>query len=299
MSNLPWPEGGVVPAAKQLFAKQAPTTLYHYTSTSSFLKIAADRHLWASNPIYLNDAQEVAHGLTLVSQMASELRQHHKPDTLWWKFYNRFINQRITSESVYVSSFSAIGDQLSQWRAYARGGGGVSIGFDAKELIDAVTAQQGTVGPVIYDHDAQEQLISDVLKGITYYAEIAINDIPPPDQEGYYSSVCHLGDRNVATVVPFLKHPAFAEECEWRVVFAEVGTKGILLRASGSLFVPYIKWSLPSGQDVATWPELVVGPSPHGQLKLQALQPLKSKWTTLLPVTFDDIKLSSAPYRDW
>ena len=50
---------------------------------------------------------------------------------------------------------------------------------------------------------------------------------------------------------------------------------------------------------IGNWRELVIASSPHAQLKLQALNLLKSDWSTPLPVTFGEVRLSSAPYREW
>jgi hypothetical protein len=44
------------------------------------------------------------------------------------------LNEIHNDMSVYIASFSSVGDDLAQWRAYAPGGSGVSIGFDSRAL---------------------------------------------------------------------------------------------------------------------------------------------------------------------
>jgi hypothetical protein len=54
--------------------------LYHYTSLESLIQIFKSRVLWASNPVYLNDAEELLAGRPqlgrLLKRIAEEIRVH-------------------------------------------------------------------------------------------------------------------------------------------------------------------------------------------------------------------------------
>ena len=117
---------------------------YYYCSLDTFLNILKNKEIYLSDPLKMNDKLEIRWYL-------DRLNDDNKEDA----FDSVFERMRIRSglefsfddllnclnfkgqRSVYISCFSKKQDLLSQWRAYADDGRGVSIGFDLNKLVIA------------------------------------------------------------------------------------------------------------------------------------------------------------------
>ena len=117
---------------------QAPEDLWHYTDAYGLQGILQGEKLWATNVRFLNDSQEVWHGVNLALGALSDLANSlTKPET------KRFLTGLSDPEKAiipkflrdsldaFVVCFCENGDLLSQWRAYAGSdsAGGYAIGF--------------------------------------------------------------------------------------------------------------------------------------------------------------------------
>ncbi|BBZ37094.1 DUF2971 domain-containing protein [Mycobacterium conspicuum] len=128
-----------------------PETLYHYTGISGLRGILDSSMLYATNIAYLNDAQEMKHGIKEVSFLLSpaspvvkDLISENPPfekaiNEVLSRLRAEFVSEHHQSllQAPYVSCLSAMGDQLSQWQGYA-GQGGYAIHFDARTLRNSV-----------------------------------------------------------------------------------------------------------------------------------------------------------------
>ena len=84
--------------------------------------------------------------------------------------------------SVYISCFSKKPDLLSQWRAYAEDGTGVSIGFDLKKLSDATNILLKEViytNDVVYENKENDVLITADIIGMV----ISENNITKKEEQ--------------------------------------------------------------------------------------------------------------------
>ena len=104
---------------------------YQYTDLIAFKNIVENKELWATQVHYLNDFREYNPLNELIEKFIEDKQLLH-PDSVVPIHFSEFIrelwfNQRTVIP--YVISFSSHKDQLSQWRAYAEDGTGVSIGF--------------------------------------------------------------------------------------------------------------------------------------------------------------------------
>lgn len=107
----------------QFLAQRPSGPLYQYTNADGLIGILDRKELWASNVMHLNDAQEFRQGIKmLLTQMEDRLRGRYEsgPHSLSWKgLYEEWKTSSLKSWGrMHVISFSANGDQLSQWRAY-------------------------------------------------------------------------------------------------------------------------------------------------------------------------------------
>lgn len=111
-------------------------TVYHYCSLDTFLRIIKDKLLFLSDPLKMNDADELKYFFKIISddcfkQLANRAGapEINKDDVL--KKLQTMVNQY-----VFIASFSIANDILSQWRAYGDDGKGVSIGFNFNSILN-------------------------------------------------------------------------------------------------------------------------------------------------------------------
>lgn len=152
------------------------------------------------------------------------------------------------------------GDLLSQWRAYAANGSGVSIGFDRAYVTWLVETSRGTevdleLHQVEYESQAHDQLVMPAYRELRRLLE-SDDDFP----RGASPEVCDSNAPNfvklrgriavltllLAAMEAFdgvfsLKHPAFAEEKEWRLLHHHglLTTNPCLYRSIDGGIVPY------------------------------------------------------------
>jgi hypothetical protein len=180
-----------------MIGPKADGVLYHYTSHQTLLNIVETKTLRISNVYYMNDANEIRYGATLLKSILAA-RQEDEPIAVVKEFLAEFrvwLDQLIgTPQHVFVFSLSANGNLLSQWRAYTpRGGGGVSIGFSKNPLEAAAKARGFSLAECVYDPIRQSKILNDLLDSIL---QIFAGDSPaldvsarPPSQKYILSSV--------------------------------------------------------------------------------------------------------------
>lgn len=95
-------------------------------------------------------------------------------------------------------------------------------------------------------------------------------------------------------VAPVIKHQAFSEEQEWRLVLpaASVWDPRMRFRDGGTLLTPYLSIALSSPPPIRT---VFVGPTPHPDLEARATSGLLT--TSGLPEA--KVQNSTIPYRLW
>ena len=144
---------------------------------------------------------------------------------LFAKQFERFlINGGIDASAHYfVSCFSATGDDLGQWRAYADNGRGFALGFDTAMLEDgfvkssALPTGSGQSFRVIYNDNAAIKLQSDIIDKMFHLISL-------PHRKNLGSKTLHeyMGELLVLTCMHclraalFFKHEAYSNEAEYR-----------------------------------------------------------------------------------
>lgn len=148
---------------------------YYYCSLSTFLNIIKNKQVYLSDPLKMNDSLEIKWYLEKLNNEARALNRQEfdLPDSIFEKMKSRShldftfeeFMEKLDSRgqrSIYISCFSKNPDLLSQWRAYAEDGTGVSIGFDLNKLS---VAPNILLKEVIYTNDVvYENKEYDVLK---------------------------------------------------------------------------------------------------------------------------------------
>lgn len=193
-----------------------PFLLYHYTDAKGLTGIVESQTLWATNADFLNDAQQLRFGRQeLHDALCEEANALSPPDDESGDAnYSRATVMRSAADeldpalrqyhSVYLACLCGAGDLLSQWRSYG-GPGGYAVGFRAPEL--QVGLPGAKLVQVRYGDTAKREAIAKVLRSI------APRPVGHPAASGYARA-----QQIVLPALAGIKHPAFKEEHEWRLV---------------------------------------------------------------------------------
>lgn len=193
----------------QRLIRPRPELFYHYCSVGAMQAILESRRILLTSFYYMNDYMECRWLDQLIrnAPLESQVALRNGFAQAFWAVYN--IRQ------AYLACFSEESDLLSQWRAYADDGQGVSIGFNLDHFgIERalphtnVSANSGMgLHNVIYDPKEQRAIVDFLVR-----EAIASESRISPQNAG-----CELANafKRIATIV---KNPAFQEEREWRLI---------------------------------------------------------------------------------
>jgi hypothetical protein len=187
----------------------------------------------------------------------------------------------------YVTSFCAKNDLLSQWRAYGTDFG-YSIGFRSASLkgIEPPGVDEPTrLLKVMYgDEEASEKI-----EGFPASA----TDQPTPAR---FDDRCEkvLQDHAIPLLAT-VKHPAFAEEQEWRMLTSNRGVDGGPpgMRPGPIGIVPYA--AIPLISDA--FASVKTGPGEHPEVRIKGVQSLLKNHHLDVEVSASEIPLRLAPRR--
>lgn len=282
--------------AENSTSPDARELLCHYTSVESFLGIVDKGELWASHIRYQNDLSEQRlswdHVKARISARLDSADENNRDRLLLFQS----LASNPLQLDLYILCFSKDGgDRLSQWRGYG-GNGGVSIGFDPIELkkrcsffTTAMSQDQpfpmgfALLKQVRYIEPAGDQQSSQVI-------DLFIDNPSPTEFESRFSRE-EVFSRRICVSSAALKHKAFEEEMEWRIVILDLLPSSVRFRTRKSMIVPYVPFDL--GRGTPEWPlirRITVGPSPH---QAETVAAMKKR--------LDDrvvVEGSSIPYRD-
>lgn len=252
----------------RLYAAAPAETLYHYTTFRGFLGIIHGQRLWASDIRYMNDSAELRHTADLVKKEVDRrlTAGHDHPALL-----NRFLDwtaRRITNgHMLFGASFRTHGNLLSQWRGYSSPGKGVSIGFCPEHLMACAQRQNFQIGKCVYEPEAQQRLISQVVDAVE---TVAIGRDYLEDAD-VFSEI----ESDLLRIAAVLKHPSFQEEEEWRLVSPVVTdflSAPVHFREGTSMLVPYLEFDLvPDTGSHFELEHLYLGPTSYVELSMNSL----------------------------
>jgi hypothetical protein len=224
---------------QNLAISESRPLLAHYTSLEVLEKIMANDEVWFSNPLFMNDMQEMQFGMdeglaefgrlmangeleaTCGSAERTEILRQHFSN--YWHVFN--LNHAL---DVYVFCLSEHDPKdndgrLSMWRGYGGNGNGAALIFNTDFL--TFTAESPLLfGKVQYDtDDGRRKLIAQNMRDALKI--IATNTIP--DDKLYIAAFQIF---NLIVVYSLIsKHKAFSEEQEWRIIyFPNRDTNGLM-----------------------------------------------------------------------
>jgi hypothetical protein len=253
-----------------LFDDGCPERLWHYTSGAGAKAIFESRTLWAGHLGIHERHRDVAR------RLSDELPEHREALARWIKHVSDSPREG-AAPNLFAVSFSEQWDLLSQWRGYATGSGGpFCLGIPSTLLKGRLSfghdGQAWTLRKCIYSRDEQADLIETRIR--RQLDSVSRTEVPPHGRtrEDHAYRNIHAA---VVTVAPLCKHPAFAEEREWRLIIGPLAAK----KADKVHFVerqhtlaPYIDFRLAGADDGPLdnvhW---MAGPGPQQQRSNWAL----------------------------
>ena len=269
-------------AATLHISQPIPPVLWHYTSFEAMQGIVVNKVIWASEYRFLNDQEEYLHAKKLTDSVVddeAELGANGFPRRGALK---RAIQVTFDGELMHesrlrimVASFSAAGDQLSQWRGYAGESTGVSIGLDLRHLRGpngiAVTE---TFAPCLYKEEEKRALLKAIFAEYLTAIEQYWATVPEGDHSGVLEQLVGNPDPSrqstealeteldrllffrhlelqfdLLRVAPLLKNESFSEEREWRLVLPVHSiflptNRAIQFRPTLNSLIPYVAFPL-------------------------------------------------------
>jgi hypothetical protein len=275
---------------KYILNQQPPDTLYHYTNQQGLLGILKSKEIWATHTQYLNDSREFSHAIELANRrlglMIFGAPRAHKNSL---KEMQEAIREGIENTNVCVCSFSTAGDRLSQWRAYAGGAGGFSIGFSGAFLKDVSHRENVWLVPCVYDEVEQERIVEKLLKDV----------LDELGQRGRRHSGTKGGRliEYLSRYAPVLKHKSFEEEEEWRLISRPLMSSDERLdyRQGSSMLVPYYRVPLSAHGQPLSLKEIIIGPTPHRTQSRRSVENILAKHG--LQIT--QVHNTAGPFRSW
>lgn len=200
--------------------------LAHYTSIDTLEKIVRSNELWFSNPLHMNDLNELWFGMQegarafrvhngLMKSMKTT-GQHVDLLNHFDRLFAKFDAEHVFDTYVFCVSEHDQDDNdgtLSMWRGYGASGAGVAIVFDPAKI------ERTGRSPLIIDKveymtpEAQQQWMIERLDGIS--ALVCGRTLDDSD----LFSIGHYWLERLKIFSLFTKHVGFDEENEWRAVY--------------------------------------------------------------------------------
>jgi Protein of unknown function (DUF2971) len=190
-------------------SKQHPT-LYHYCSISTFLSVIERKHLWLSDINTMNDYGEMHWAYDMFIEAGNNILA--KIGLEFLNIVDYIIHNSQTHMLPMLCAFSTDGDMLSQWRAYADGGSGVAIGFNAQKI----SSLSVRIASIEYDKSEQVKYFENLLLSLHQIHE----GLAESERRDFLIRECAI----MAMDMAFFKNPGFAEEKEVRILRAVVVT---------------------------------------------------------------------------
>lgn len=265
-----------------------PDLLFHYTSQQGLLGIIAQKAIWASDIHYLNDAAEFAYAQGILYEEIEAIRESiSREDAEFIDTEQEFMGAG-KGNYVCVSSFSEIGDLLSQWRGYCPTGAGLSIGFDFSLLKQSAGDR---LVKCIYDVKEQKhlvrQLLHDTLKVCQLSRSAGASKLGISSHAlNYFHQGSHVQFQNISelpisegfdSIASRLKHPSYSEEREWRVVqrpmpINRYATQAWQFTEGKNTIIPYILFHIPDPMEHPIIREIIAGPTPFPELAIDSVR---------------------------
>lgn len=290
-----------------------PERLSHYTSAATLVAILqggpfgctgrgeADPRpgvrlpfMRATHPRFMNDRSELKLATALMVEELARREATLAPDAADRVAAVRACLARLADEPwIWAVSWSERANQLSQWRAYAGGVGGCSLGIPVAHLQRMAAWQGFVLVPCVYREDLQRRIAGEVVE-----RSVRLLRDPP---EGADDDRPGRLAQDLLFLGALMKHAGFEEEREWRLIRREpADTSGDRYRPERRFhaspyglasWVPF--WLRDGAADVLRGACIVAGPAEDPAPTVATLRALLDT----LPGLEAEVRASGIPLR--
>lgn len=275
--------------------KPTGSWLYHYTSKSGLLGIFGSGAVWATSIHYMNDSKEFRHAMEMVNISLRELNGVGDADRISLTTILTEQLESIRKIYMFVFSLSEKSDLLSQWRGYSETGG-FAIEFEWEKLVSIAAISGFQLGRCLYDYKEQQKAITPLVECAKNIYLEGVKENLNPEVISKKISTEFLG--KFISISPFLKHHAFSEEKEWRLVSrpTDMDSPQVRYREGTSMLIPYFDLNIQGLDQDFPVSGIVVGPCPHPELSANAACNFVTKKGKFRQFS---VRHSTVPYREW
>jgi hypothetical protein len=206
--------------------KNPPTVLYHYTNDAGLEGIIKSGQLWFTDIFALNDPSELRHGLGIATNLLKSRSASARPEiAAFASIFERFdLDAGIEAAGYFfICCFSAQGDDLGQWRAYADNGQGFALGFDTNSMENAFVRRKGkpikqhSTFHITYDDDELTHIETSLLDLVDPLISLPRKTgVRGKPLNAYMMDLLVYHSMQVIRGVMFFKHEAYRNEDEYR-----------------------------------------------------------------------------------
>lgn len=201
--------------------------LAHYTSLTTLELILKNNEIWLSNPLYMNDHEEVRfgvlNGLRIIREsreiraaLKTESRNRLLDVTLEDQFH-KFDTEHLFDTYVFCASQHDPANTdgvLSQWRAYGANGNGAALVIDTGRFEPKPGPGAFTLAKVQYGTAAARiAWLTNMAVQAAKIIDAVHFDVPD------ISTIAWVLFDRIKLFALFTKHIGFEEEREWRLVY--------------------------------------------------------------------------------
>lgn len=260
-----------------LDSQPPPPVIYHYTNDAGLRGILESGVVWLTDIFNLNDPSELSHGFSHAVGILNAMAESGPPESkLFAQQVAAFATQGGIQASAHYSvcSFSADGDDLGQWRAYADNGRGYALGFAGKSLEDWYTKKDDVSIPnnstfrVSYNNAQLVELHRQIIE-----AAFPLISLPRGRSLGsdviraYINELWVHVSMHALRAALFFKHEAYRNEQEYRFMQlhrGDVAPPDVKLRTRPYSLVKYREFDW-RGAAPAALTRIVIGPAADHQ----------------------------------
>ena len=265
-----------------VFTEYDGKIIYHYTSPIGLKEIVSSGKLWFTKSDYLNDTSELNYIFETLEKSIDKGKYNHD----FCKYIrNEFIENEqrsfnLSKYDYYICSLSTEQDGLSLWNYYTKSESkaGYNIAFNSLKLMKSLGRStkelRFDMGDIIYDQDEQDDLWNKVLFHLN---QVYVDNIDLcKNKNEIFSSITNTLIDVVLMYAPFIKHPAFANERERRIVYRVLKTKieNVQVREQHGIFVPYLEIPF----DINLIKSITISPYVQSDAKMKSIQMLATKY---------------------
>ncbi len=288
--------------------------LYHYTDVGALKAIIENEKIRLSSIAYLNDTKEAYEFIDIVCKKFIK-----SDDEL--EIFNGLFRCLTNSYKIYLVSFSAEPNKLSQWRGYCPQEEGVVIGFDFDKIknvriygknseskdytLEKSLSDSFPIGKDLfltkcfYSKDDDKEAY-DLIKACYDLIIKEINTLPGNHLSALKGSTPHLLPLVDTSIIPLLsattkvlsciKNKSFHEENEYRIVFKTCdGNLKPNFRNKKNMLIPYVYLEIDPKRLIK---DVKIGPSQNQELAYYSIQRFLS-----VNNMKSNLTVSSVPFR--